>query len=57
MIGPKLASLRVIDTQKRGDVFVHRAALVQKVARRNRAKRCVFQSMPIGATRFKDITP
>ena len=29
MTAPKWANLRVIDTQKRGDVFVHRAALLE----------------------------
>ena len=42
----EVGQLRVIDTQKRGDVFVHRAALV-KAARRNRAKRCVSRWMLI----------
>jgi len=33
----EVGQLRVIDTQKRGDVFIHRAVL-DDVARRNRAK-------------------
>ena len=44
MIARKLASFSVIDTQKRGDVFVHRAQL-SKAARQNPAKLFAFQSI------------
>ena len=49
MIGLKLASCSVIDTQKRGDVFVHRAHCRAKAVRQNPAKLCAFPSMLIDA--------
>ena len=52
----EVGQLRVIDTQKRGDVFVHRASF-WKGAPRNRGKQCAFQWMLTAAARFKGTIP
>ncbi len=46
----EVGRLAVLDTQKRGNVFIHRAK-VTEVARPSRAKPCASQLMPTGAAR------
>jgi hypothetical protein len=52
----EVGKLRVIDTQKRGDVFVHRGCTSEGRAPEP-AKRFAFLSIPIADTRFKGTKP